>query len=164
MSGTRLFESFKRPATKTEIACHIAEETIREHRAARKGREDQPWDAHDTDRMQRLAALMVGPHQAAVTPVILKAYPQLAALINRKVGIVTGILEDMHVLYGTVVDAEGTAYRYQRDAITHDEIPLDARLAAHPYGARVSFRVSDDGYAHDIYVLATADVSPVGNA
>lgn len=86
MSATRIFETFKRPATKTEIAMQIAMDTIEEHQLARTGREDQPWDAHDTDRMQRLAALLVGPHKDAVTPIVLKAYPQMAALINRIIG------------------------------------------------------------------------------
>lgn len=86
MSATRIFESFKRPATKTEIACHIAEETIREHEQARLGREEEPWDAADTDRMERLAALMVGPHKQAVTPIVERLWPDFIKACTQKVG------------------------------------------------------------------------------
>lgn len=76
------FESFKNPATKADIAKHVAETTIAEFEAARKGRETEVWDEADTDRMHRLGALLIGPHAEAVKPIILRKYPWMAELIE----------------------------------------------------------------------------------
>lgn len=80
------FLTYKRVATRGEMAQQITLDTIEEHKLARKGREEEPWDAQDTERMERLATLMIGPHKAVVTPHVLRAYPQMAQLIDRKVG------------------------------------------------------------------------------
>lgn len=151
----KVFESFKNPATKAQIAVHLAEETIREHQAARKGRENEPWDAADSDRMQRLGALMVGPHKNAVIPIVLKHYPQMAPLIDRKVGIVTGLPGERSIT-GLVVGVDGTEYKFGASA------DPNATLV---FGARVFFRVADDGWAHDIQVLeANPSPEPQGQA
>lgn len=86
MSATRIFESFKRPATKDEIAAHLAEETIREHEAERIGREHEPWNDRDQDRMARLAALLTGPRQHAVKPVVARLWPDFVKVCEQKVG------------------------------------------------------------------------------
>lgn len=86
MSATRIFASFRRPATKDEIAAQIAEDTIREHEQARVGREHEPWDAADTDRMERLAALLTGPRKHAVQPVVYRLWPDFAKACDQTVG------------------------------------------------------------------------------
>lgn len=77
-----VFESFKNPATKTQIAVHLAEEAIQEFKQARKGREEEVWNDADTDLLHRLGALLLGPHRAAVEPIILKTLPWMAGLIE----------------------------------------------------------------------------------
>lgn len=86
MSATRLFASYKRLATKTEIAMQITMDTIEEHEESRRGREDQPWDAHDRDRMNRLAALLTGPHHEAVRPIVERLWPDFVKACEQPVG------------------------------------------------------------------------------
>lgn len=74
----RLFERFKNPTTKGQIAAQMAEDTIGEHEMARLGREQEPLDAHDMHRMQRLALLMVGPMKHAVIPIVERRWPDFA--------------------------------------------------------------------------------------
>lgn len=146
MSAVKVFTSFKRPATKTEIAKHIAEETIAEHKAERKGREHEPPNDRDMDRLNRLATLMVGPHKDAVIPVVLRAYPQMASLLNLKVGKMTTLVphidpeKDCH---GEIEDVNGVTYHWEaRHVLKNGSRP--------GIGHTFAFRVSNDGLATDL--------------
>lgn len=84
--GASLFRSFVNQPTKDQIAAQIAEDTIREHEQARIGRESEPLDAHDLDRLQRLAALLTGPRKDAVKPVVARLWPDFAKVCDQQVG------------------------------------------------------------------------------
>lgn len=128
-----LFESFKRPATKDEIAAQITHDTIDELEALRKGREGEPHTPQEQELMQRLGVLMVGPRKQAVLPVIRTRWPQMAQLLDRQVGVVNG--STIHGLDGHHFDfvlAEGETV---------------------PEGAQVTFLPTEDGMARHIQVI-----------
>ena len=150
------FATYKRLATRGEIAQQITLETIEEHQAARKGREEESWNAEDTARMERLATLMIGPHAAVVIPHVLRAYPQMAQLIDRKVGRVVSRFDgDPKIVSAEIQGIDGTAYTYFRESV-------DGELALQ-IGDTVSFRASDDGVAQLIQMVEAA-AQPVGQA
>ena len=127
-----LFESFKRPATKDEIAASVTHDTIDELEALRKDRDGEPHTPQEQELLQRLGVLMVGPRKDAVIPVIRERWPQMAALLDRKVGVVNGT---------TIQTLDGAAYDF---LVTDDAVPE---------GAQVTFLPSDDGMARNIQVI-----------
>lgn len=82
LSASSLFRSLKTPLTKDQIAVQLAEDAIEEYRMERMAARmaagsDAPETAHGMQLLQRLAALMKGPHGHAVKPVVFKAFPEL---------------------------------------------------------------------------------------
>lgn len=78
LSASSLFRSLKTPLTKDQIAVQIAEHAIEEYRAGRMAAgSDAPETEHGMQLLQRLAALMKGPHGHVVKPVVIKAFPEL---------------------------------------------------------------------------------------
>lgn len=149
MSLFRSIQNIVPPMEKDDIAKQITEETIAEHIAARKGREDQPWDAADTDRMQRLAALMVGPRKHVAIPIILKAFPQMVMLLKRDFGHVSvmpwpGALETDSLRDGEIKGPGGRKWRWS---------PKDVKSGEMSEGCMVTFVSSDDGVATQIDVI-----------
>ena len=74
-----LFRSIKSAKTRTQIAVEIAEDTIEDYRSHRMADPDAPETEHTKRLLLTLAALMKGPHKAAVRPVVERAFPVLAA-------------------------------------------------------------------------------------
>lgn len=162
---SHVFESFKRPATNDEIAAQITHDTIDEMEALRKGRESEPHTQQEKDLMERLSVLMTGPRQASVLPVIRERWPQMASLLDRKVGVVEecydegcptclcgnpGICADPmfhcrtcegtgHPL-GVIVGIDGGRYRFYTHNLVH--------------GSQVTFLPTEDGMARNIQVIA----------
>lgn len=133
---SRVFESFKRLATKDEIAASITHDTIDEIERLRTGREDQPHTPQEQELMTRLSVLMTGPRKEAVLPVIRQRWPQMAQLLDRKVGVVR------HA--GTILTPEGEHFQFDHKAF---DPPFED-------GAQVTFLPTDDGMARNIQVIA----------
>ena len=75
-----LFRSIPNVKTRTQIAVEIAEDTIEAYRVERMAAgSDAPESEHTKRLLLTLAALMKGPHKAAVRPVVERAFPVLAA-------------------------------------------------------------------------------------
>lgn len=75
-----LFRSIQNAKTRTQIAVEIAEDTIEDYKRERESLSaDDPESEHTKRLLLTLAALMKGPHKAAVRPVVERAFPVLAA-------------------------------------------------------------------------------------
>jgi len=84
--ATGLYRSFRNPSDDDAITRQMVEDVLDAHRDARAGREHEPFDAADTERLQKLAMFMVMPDKAPIaTPLILAVYPQMAELLQPKV-------------------------------------------------------------------------------
>lgn len=145
MRDFRRFQNALTPQSKDEIAQQITEETIAEHQQARKGREDQPWDDADTDRMRRLAALMVGPRKHVAIPLILEAFPQMASLLSRDFGHVAVMAGEEA---GEIRGPGGRKWRWSAKDVNSGEMSE---------GCMVLFVGSDDGVATQIDVIEVSE-------
>lgn len=145
--GLKAFESFKRPATKDEIAASITHETIDEIEALRKGREDEPHTPEEQHLLERLSVLMAGPRKDAVLPVVRERWPQMASLLDRKVGVVEAChFDGGQIVYGIIRGIDGDSYKFTE---------LDAKIAGLEADsqAQVTFLPTEDGMARNIQVI-----------
>lgn len=125
------------------IAAQMAQTLCEEQQAARKGREEEPWDQGDKDRMEQLAALMIGRHAPVVVPIVTKYYPQMVQLLLRKAGVVESVPDLEQALPGVIM-VGAIGYDWQHAHVRNGEMAI---------GAKVSFFPSDDGIATQIDVM-----------
>lgn len=79
MSAHSIFRSIRQPVSRRQMAIDMTHRTIEEYRALRMlAGSEAPETAETLDLLKRLAALMKGPHGAAVKPIAEQAFPVLA--------------------------------------------------------------------------------------
>lgn len=142
------FTSFKRPATKDEIAASLTHDTIDEIEALRKGRESEPHTPEEAHLIERLGVLMAGPRKDAVIPVVRERWPQMAQLLDRTVGVVEAChFDGGQIVYGIIRGIDGESYKFtERDATEAGLVPDST--------AQVTFLPTEDGMARNIQVIA----------
>lgn len=99
--------------------------------------------------MHRLAALMTGPRKHVAIPIVRQRWPQMAALLDRSVGLLESLPADQNAIYGIIRGVNGNAYQFT--AADAQEAGLTLQHVAD--AVKVTFLPSDDGMARNIQVI-----------